>query len=160
LLTQYGYFNIIFRKLLSLQKTEGGVVVGAVVGVVVGAVVGVVVGAVVGVVVGVVAGVFNLSFGAVVGVVVGVVAVPVAGVFNLSFGVVVGVFNFSFGVGFGFDELVKKIIDIIIDIIIIKHTTPIMINLYLSKDSINVGAVVVDVPEEDSIGILLLGAGG
>jgi hypothetical protein len=146
LLTQYGYFNIIFRKLLSLQKTEGGVVV---VGVVVGFVVGV------GAVAGAVAGVFNLSFG---------VVVPVAGVFNLSLGVVVGavvgVFNFSFGVGFGFDELVKKIIDIIIDIIIIKHTTPMMINLYLSKDSINVGAVVVDVPEEDSIGILLLGAGG
>jgi hypothetical protein len=122
LLTQYGYFNIILRKLLSLQKTDDGVSC---------------------------VGCFVVTGGTVVVDVAGVV-IPGGEVVDAE-GCVPGVdaeggevvFNLSFGAGFGVDELVKNITDIDIDINTIKHTTPIIINLYLSKVSISEGAATV-----------------
>ena len=73
------------------------------------------------------------------------------------------VFNLSFGAGFGVDELVKNITDIDIDINTIKHTTPIIINLYLSKVSISEGAATVfgegTVGEIDGVGMDILSPG-
>ena len=134
MLTQYGYFNIILRKLLSLQKTDDGVsCVGCFV----------VTGGAVDVTGGTVVDVTDVTD------VTGVVT-PGGEVVDTE-GCVPGVdaeggevvFNLSFGAGFGVDELVKNITDIDIEINTIKHTTPIIINLYLSKVSISEGAATV-----------------
>jgi hypothetical protein len=143
---------MILCKLLSLQKTEDGVSLVAS---------GLTSGLASGLTSGLASGLASVPVAAPVAgvdVVAAPVAAPVAGVV-----VDVFLFNLSFGAGFGVDELVKKITDTIIEITIIKHTTPMIINLYLSKDSISEGAAGTETDDETDgvdIDILSTGVGG